>query len=117
MKQTYLNMAFVMIEIPNYYKRRIILQVAYFHANFILRLIEVRVVTLTAWYRRQHIASESTGIYKINIWTIIWNNGGAYMRHLTLTHWGRMMHICVSKLTIIRGLDNGFLPGRRQAII
>ena len=26
-----------------------------------------------------------------------------------LTHWGRVMHICVSKLTII-GSDNGLLP-------
>ena len=33
-----------------------------------------------------------------------------------LTHWGRVMHICVNKLTII-GSDNGLLPGRRQAII
>ena len=33
-----------------------------------------------------------------------------------LTHWGRVMHICVSKLTII-GSDNGLMPGRRQAII
>ena len=33
-----------------------------------------------------------------------------------LTHWGRVTHICVSKLTII-GSDNGLLPGRRQAII
>ena len=33
-----------------------------------------------------------------------------------LTHWGRVTHICVSKLTII-GLDNGLSPGRRQAII
>ena len=33
-----------------------------------------------------------------------------------LTHWGRMTHICVSKLTII-GSDNGLPPGRRQAII
>ena len=33
-----------------------------------------------------------------------------------LTHWGRVMHICVSKLTII-GSDNGLSPGRRQAII
>ena len=33
-----------------------------------------------------------------------------------LTHWGRMTHICVSKLTII-GSDNGLSPGRRQAII
>ena len=32
------------------------------------------------------------------------------------THWGRVTHICVSKLTIIR-TDNGPSPGRRQAII
>ena len=34
----------------------------------------------------------------------------------TLNHWGRVTHICVSKLTII-GSDNGLSPGRRQAII
>ena len=34
----------------------------------------------------------------------------------TLTHWDRVTHICVSKLTII-GSDNGLSPGRRQAII
>ena len=33
-----------------------------------------------------------------------------------LTHWGRMMHICVSTLTII-GSDNRLSPGRRQTII
>ena len=33
-----------------------------------------------------------------------------------LTHWGRVTHICVSKLTII-GSENGLSPGRRQAII
>ena len=33
-----------------------------------------------------------------------------------LTHWGRVTHICVSKLTII-GSDNGLSPDRRQAII
>ena len=33
-----------------------------------------------------------------------------------LTHLGRVMHICVGKLTII-GSDNGLSPGRRQAII
>ena len=32
------------------------------------------------------------------------------------THWGRVTHICVSKLTIIDS-DNGLSPGRRQAII
>ena len=34
----------------------------------------------------------------------------------TLTHWGRVTHICVSKQTII-GSDNGLSPVRRQAII
>ena len=33
-----------------------------------------------------------------------------------LTHWGRVTHICVSKLTII-GSDNDLSPDRRQAII
>ena len=32
------------------------------------------------------------------------------------THWGRVTHICVSKLIIISP-DNGLSPGRRQAII
>ena len=33
-----------------------------------------------------------------------------------LTHWGRVTHICVSRLTITDS-DNGLSPGRRQAII
>ena len=35
---------------------------------------------------------------------------------ICLTHWSRVMHIYVSKLTIICS-DNGLSPGRRQAII
>ena len=35
---------------------------------------------------------------------------------MCLTHWGRVTHLCVSKLTSI-GSDNGLSPGRRQAII
>ena len=47
--------------------------------------------------------------------TLISDNG--YMCALSdLTHWGRVTHICVSKLTII-GSDNSLSPGRRQAII
>ena len=34
----------------------------------------------------------------------------------SLTHWGRVTHICVGDLAII-GSDNGLSPGRRQAII
>ena len=35
---------------------------------------------------------------------------------ILLTHWGRVTHICRSKVTII-GSDNGLSPSRRQAII
>ena len=34
----------------------------------------------------------------------------------TFTHWGRVTHICVGKITIIAS-DNGLSPERRQAII
>ena len=39
-----------------------------------------------------------------------------YLLKMTLTHWGRVTHVCVSKLTII-GSNNGLSPGRSQAII
>ena len=35
---------------------------------------------------------------------------------MLLTHWGRVTHVCVNKLTVI-GSDIGLSPGRRQAII
>ena len=38
------------------------------------------------------------------------------LSQLVLTHWGRVTHICVGKLTII-GSDNGLSSERRQAII
>ena len=41
---------------------------------------------------------------------------GFYCHTLTLTHWGRVTHICLGNLTII-GPDNGLSPGRWQAII
>ena len=36
--------------------------------------------------------------------------------YISLTHWGRVTHICVSKLTTICS-DNGLSPDRHQAII
>ena len=36
--------------------------------------------------------------------------------YVFLAQWGRVAHICISKLTII-GSDNGLSPGRREAII
>ena len=38
-----------------------------------------------------------------------------FSRYNSLTHWGRVTHICVGNLTIIDS-DNGLSPGRRQAI-
>ena len=44
-----------------------------------------------------------------------WRSGSSYRIH-QVTHWGRVTHTCVSKLTITDS-DNGLSPGRRQAII
>ena len=44
------------------------------------------------------------------------SDGGAKSDQTMLTHWGRVTHICVNKLTII-GSDNGLAPGRHQTII
>ena len=41
---------------------------------------------------------------------------GSFGHEDDLTHWGRVTHICVANLAIIRS-DNGLSPGRRQAII
>ena len=43
------------------------------------------------------------------------HQGGSFFL-VFLNHWGRVMHICVSKIIII-GSDNGLSPSWRQAII
>ena len=52
-------------------------------------------------------------LFKINE---LINNSMNSLLVYNLTHWGRVTHICVSKLTIIVS-DNGLSPNRRQAII
>ena len=52
---------------------------------------------------------ESCSMQSNYIWLVL-------ITRLILTHWGRVTHICVGKLTII-GSDNGLSPGQRQAII
>ena len=48
---------------------------------------------------------------------IYWCRNTAYhINFITITRWGRVTHICVSKLTFI-GANKGLPPGRRQAII
>ena len=57
-------------------------------------------------YDYQHQWTKSWSVHVMPVWH----------QAITLTHWGRVMHICVSKQTTI-GSDNGLSPGRRQAII
>ena len=57
---------------------------------------------------RFHSANYFAALYKLPWWEADYRSG--------LTHWGRVTHICLGKLTII-GSDNGLSPGRRQAII
>ena len=57
--------------------------------------------------------------YRHNRWKATWNCVQLKypLSHPDdLTHWGRVTHICVSKMTNI-GSDNGLSPGRCQAII
>ena len=67
------------------------------------------------------IASSLT-VFEICWWCIIfiqhlWSEIKSEVCYiLAWTQWGRAMHICVSKRTII-GSDNGLSPDRRQAII
>ena len=61
--------------------------------------------------------SRSFGSLNECVWKIeTWNYNHISKGPISLTHWGRMTHICVGKLTIIES-DNGLLPDRRQAII
>ena len=54
-------------------------------------------------------------VFQTKTWVV---NGtrGVRKEQPPLTHWSRVMHICVNELTII-GSDNGLSPDRRQAII
>ena len=62
-----------------------------------------------------HIYEDITHLRRFILQFNITNIGYALCR-FNLTHWGRVTHICVSKLTII-GSDNGLSPKRRQANI
>ena len=69
-------------------------------------LIYVCIIHIRQWY-----AFRGFFFFLYNLF-YVWLLSSNHM----LTHWGRVTHICVSKLTII-GSDNGLAPGRRQTII
>ena len=60
--------------------------------------------------------TDSWQYYQLALWRLYLSAHDKYAKSWPLTHWGRVTHICVSKLIII-GSDNGLPPGRRQAII
>ena len=60
-------------------------------------------------------ADQATSHY-LNQWWLVYWRIYASLGLNELTHWGRVTHICVCKLTTIDS-DNGLSPGRRQAII
>ena len=76
-----------------------------------LIISKIYLVVAFIWgqFRKRYLSHHSlkSAYLKLN-----WNFSGAN----ELTHWGRVTHICVSKLTII-GSDNGLSPDQRQAII
>ena len=65
-------------------------------------IVEIIAVYLSVWVRDK-LASGKSCYFTETTSVVI------------LNHWGRVTHICVSKLTIICS-DNGLSPGRRQAI-
>ena len=74
----------------------------------------IKCVTVTLLMREYQFSSPRMTIKQrvpLYMWVV-----EANWVHIDLTHWGRVTHICVSKLTIIVS-DNGLSPGRRQAII
>ena len=71
------------------------------HTNFNEILFEIQKFCIQE-NAFQNVVSKGTAILSQSQWT--------------LTHWGRVTHTCVSKLTII-GSDNGLSPSQRQAII
>ena len=73
----------------------------------ILRRVSKIIITIKTYVH----GSWLNPYFSVNIWMMV-----SVHDSWTLTHWGRVTHICVSDLTSI-GSDNGLSPGRRQAII
>ena len=70
---------------------------------------------LQHWFRKWLGADQATSHY-LNQWWLDYRRIYASLGLNELTHWSRVMHICVSKFTII-GSDNGLSPGQHQAVI
>ena len=79
----------------------------FFHSKISISS-QLHTKTLPAWFLFNFIL-----LKYVNVKSLSASNW--WYRRDILTHWGRVTHICVSKLTVINS-DNGLSPGRRQAI-
>ena len=98
----------------NNLKRNIVILTSVMSISYFLALKE----RLSAWQPLTPFAGCPEGCQFNSLQRLpIWQGFYSDSFHIcVLTHWGRMTHICVSKLISI-GSDNGLSPGRRQAII
>ena len=80
---------------------------------YVINTIFLITINFRYWFCRHfNKYRNTTGIYR----GLQPGSTNFYCNWETLTHWGRVTHICVSTLTTI-GSHNGLSPGRRQAII
>ena len=93
----------------------------------VISLIVSKLYLLILWYLRSHWNENFVILMKFSSLSAIpvrpvmklsskWRHFHFHALTAVLTHWGRVTHICVSKLTIV-GSNNGLSPGRRQVII
>ena len=93
--------------------------------NTAIMICAKKLLTITSlfrYYYQTNISTKSEFWVKISKFRILCEMretsviSKQFWSHHSLTHWGRVTHICIVKLTII-GSDNGLSPGRCQAII
>ena len=85
----------------------------YSHAN----IKRNKHVTITSKRRNDYVFIALCVCGEVIFWNrSFFNTKNTMKARLSLNHWGRVTHICVSKFKII-GSDNGLSPGWCQAII
>ena len=67
-------------------------------------------------YEHKKMRYTHLGLLFCDLWFPCYGRYPIIVLNSLLTHWGRVIHTCVGRLTII-GSDNGLPPTRRQAII
>ena len=86
------------------------------HPNYMYPIVEMRQSDdHPIFWMGFHILLRCHIYIELGLWYFL-PRKSCWKFHLPLTHWGWVMHLCVSKQSII-GSDNGLSPGRHQAII